>query len=70
MGHAHINTLLPLSLVPTEERVGEENNMAKTEEVAAGKNEQGKQDAIVAEDVTVFPEPNWTVVVGRTRRYK
>jgi hypothetical protein len=70
MGHAHIDTLLPSSLTPTEERVGEEDNATKTEEVTVGKNEQGKQEVNVNENVTVVPESKWIVVEGRTRRYK
>jgi hypothetical protein len=67
MGHAHIDTLSSLSLLPTEERVGEEN---KTEQTAAGKNGQGNQDTSVSDDITVVLEPDWTAVAGRTRTYK
>jgi hypothetical protein len=70
MGHTHIDTLSPLSLFPTEERVEEKKNTAKTELVAAGKNGPGEQNTNVSEDVTVVPEPGWTVVEGRTRAYK
>jgi hypothetical protein len=68
MGHAHINTLSPVSLLPAEERVGEEN---KTEQTAAGRNgQEGNQDTSVSDDVTTRLESDWMVVAGRTCTYK
>jgi hypothetical protein len=67
MGHAHIDTLSSMSLLPTEEHVGEEN---ETEQVAAGRNEQGDQDTSVSDDITTRLESGWTVVAGRTRTYE
>ena len=67
MGHAHIYTLSDLSLVPTEERVGEGNETVKTERVTIGKNGQDNQSTGVSDDVTVRPASGWTVVTGRTR---
>jgi hypothetical protein len=46
--------------------VGEEN---ETEQVAAGRNEQGDQDTSVSDDVTTRLESGWTVVAGRTRTH-
>jgi hypothetical protein len=61
MGHAHINSLPPLPLVPTEERV--EANENKT----TGKNEQCHQDMDVTDDVTTGPDADWTLVTRRSR---
>ena len=47
--------------------VGEEN---ETEQVAAGRNEQGGQDTSVSDDVTTRLESGWTVVAGRTRTHE
>jgi hypothetical protein len=63
MGHAHIDTLSPLSLLPTEERVGEDNKTVCN-------NGQYERNTSVSDDVTIAPHCDWTVVEGRTRTCK
>ena len=64
MGHAHVNTLSSLSLVPAEERVGGETETVEVQRTATGKNRQDNQ---VNGDVTARPTSGWTIVT-RTQR--
>jgi len=61
MGHAHIDTLSSLSLLPAEERVEGSDKQGATEKNEQDKDISVKKDISVSNDVT----ENWTVVAGR-----